>query len=195
MKKKFHLQGFTIVEMLVVMAILVTVGTIILAILVISLQGTSKTNNQQTAREYGQFALLQLSRSIRYAKSFDGVRISNGGELTTDCTQSVDTQYKEVQITGFDDTVTTYACMKDDSEADDVAKWYTLLSKSTPAGTDETTITPLLNPIVVTTPSCHFTCQQGTVGEAPTIGIFFELMVNGSEQIFPFQATVVPRNY
>lgn len=182
-----NLHGFTIVEMLVVMTVLITVGTIILSIFVISLQGTLNTNSQQIARESGQFALTQITRQIKFAKEFNGVTNDPAGGYKLACSprdEDNDAQeYSHIQITGFDSGITTYSCNEQVNSQGKSS--YQLASNSA----------LLLKSTKQKVTKCQFTCYQDDPYDPPTIGISFEIQYNESKPPLPFQTTVIPRNY
>lgn len=154
-------QGYTLIELLAVMIILIAVGTVIASILVLSLRGGNKSTTTNEIRQSGNYAISQMSKMITYAKSFDGVD-SNGidncilpsvgqGTPTPDPNQ----QYSSVTITSFDDGQTTFSC----SDTND-----TLSSNSA----------ALINPATMNA-SCYFTCSQTDLVSPPTIGIHLTL--------------------
>src|SRR5579885_1883404 len=62
-------RGFTLVELLAVMMVFTIVGSIVSLILVTSLRTATKTDVLNTVRGNGNYAILQLARAIREAKS------------------------------------------------------------------------------------------------------------------------------
>lgn len=64
-------KGFTLIELLTVIAILGVIGTIVVAVITMTLRGTKKADLLDTARQNGDTALSQMVKSIRYAKSLD----------------------------------------------------------------------------------------------------------------------------
>ncbi len=69
--KKIKLHGFTLVELLVVMAIIALFGGAIVSILFSLFRGASKTNTIITLRQTGNYAVDQVTRIVREAKSLD----------------------------------------------------------------------------------------------------------------------------
>src|SRR3989344_9492754 len=77
MKKNLKFsRGFTLVEMLAAVIVLAAIGSIISGIVTTSLRGSNKTNEIETIRQNGNYALSQVSQNIAYAKVFGG--LSNG---------------------------------------------------------------------------------------------------------------------
>src|SRR3989344_4471058 len=68
-------DGFTLVELLVVILVIFSVGVLISSVLFSALRGANKTNTIDLVRRNGNSAITQMSRMIRYSQSFDGVSI------------------------------------------------------------------------------------------------------------------------
>lgn len=143
--KKNNQSGFTFIELLVVVVVLISTGMVIGAILFSSLRGASKASILITARQNGDYAISQMTKTIRNAKSFGGV------ENITDCSsQDVSTHFNSVKITNPDNSETVYSCDSLDSFFD-------------------------TNLVKTTENSCYFTCSQNSPSDSPTIGINFTL--------------------
>jgi len=177
------------VELLAVIVVLVALGTMIGGIFFATLRGTNKSNAVTTVRQNGDTAILQISKAIRNAKSFNGVS-TDGVEYTTNCTVSsavptpTPVPYKYVKISSFDGATTTYTCTE--------ATPPSLASNS--ASLIDTTAVELVEG------SCSFTCTQSTLADTPTIGIYFTLkqlttstFPENQVQV-PFQTSVSIRN-
>src|SRR3989344_3693289 len=82
-------DGFTLVELLVVILVIFSVGVLISSVLFSALRGANKTNTIDMVRRNGNSAITQMSRMIRYSQSFDGVAeaLPDGspGSYTTSC--------------------------------------------------------------------------------------------------------------
>ena len=104
-------RGYTLVELLAVMVVLITVGTIVAGIIVSSLRGSNRSRSVGDVRQAGNSALIQMSKTIEYAKSFDGIsQTADDANYITDCTALAQIQYKYLKITGFDNNQTVFAC-------------------------------------------------------------------------------------
>lgn len=181
MNKKLKVQeGFTIIELLAVMVILMSIGTIIGAILFTSLRGASKTSTINSVRQNGYFALTQMTKMIRQASRFGGVS-TDGTNYVANCTaQSVlpptptptPRQYNYIKITSHDLGQTTFSCLAGD----------TISSQS-----GSLSPVSLLDKTAVSLVSCSITCTQNTTGEPPTIEIQFTL-----SQYAPTGTTFIP---
>lgn len=179
MKKNENLEkGFTLVELLVSMIILITVGTIMVSILVSSLRTGNKSQAINDVRQNGNYAITQMSKTISYAKIFNGISTSTDGtNLVTACDGS--TSYKYIQITSFDNSVTSFSC--GDSA---------ILSNGSPLTGSG---------VSLKANSCSFICTK-TASGPPIIDIKFTLQegVNSlieNQSFIPFETSVTLRNY
>lgn len=186
MIKNFKFQkGFTFIELLTVAAVIVVVGVMIVAVIASSLRGSNRSNNVSDIREKGTFIISQMSKTLSYAKSFDGVSVSGAvGSFTADCTISIvppppPTQYKHIQITSFDLGQTTYSCTTDNIASNGAN---------------------LINTANMSVTACYFTCTQGGLSDSPQIDIHFTLSKNPTSTFVenristPFQTSVGFRN-
>lgn len=187
---KKNRNGFTIVELLAVIIILVTVGTIIVAILTSTTRAGNKSATTENVRRNGNFAIEQMFKMITYAMSFQGVSLDgvtynncvppSVGPLTPTPTP---TQYKYLKISSFDEGQTTFHCND---------------SNSTIASISAAGIFYLVDPSMVT--SCYFICYQETETAAPRIDIYLDLkaksqsLFSESQAEIPFQTSVTMRN-
>ncbi len=190
---KFRIQnfqgGYTLVELLAVMAIVVVVGVIIAGILISSLRGGSKSNVLDNVRQNGNDAITQMSKMIIYAQNFNGVS-TDGVFYKTNCTQAIPPSpsptpvpitYQYIKITSFDRGQTIFSC-----------NGLTIASNGASL-IDISTVSVVAN-------SCYFTCTQTNFGQAPTIGINLTLSQNTSSSFaekqatIPFQTSVTIRN-
>ena len=186
MMKNFKLEkGFTFIELLTVSAVVVVVGIMIVAIISSSLRGSNRSNNVSDIRERGVFILSQMSKTLTYAKSFDGVSVTGVSETySTDCTVSGSpppppVQYKYIKITSFDLGQTVYACTADNISSNSA---------------------DLVNTSNMSVTQCYFTCTQEGLSESPRIDIYFTLSKNPNAVFAenkittPFQTSVSFRN-
>lgn len=171
------------------MTIIATAGTIIAGILVVTLRTSSKAASITTVRQNGEYALSQMTKMIRFAKNYQGVRADGQEAFTSDCSlSSPDIKYTEVKLTGFDDQETILSCTKEDPP--------TIASNgATLINTEEVSIVTNESGI-----SCWFACTQGTPADQPKIDINFSLQKKSSEDVVDtqtrvnFHTSVVPRN-
>src|SRR5471030_3143176 len=116
--KNINNKGYTLIELLAVIIVMVTVGGIITSILVSALRGENKTNATTQVRQNGDSAISQMYKSIAYAKSFDGISTDNvnfdincvPGNPPAPTPTPTPTAYKYIKITSFDGGQTTFAC-------------------------------------------------------------------------------------
>lgn len=141
-------EGFTLVELLIVVILLGIIGSMIGSILFASLRGSSKTAVLQLVRQNGNYAISQMAKTMRNAKNFNGVKVNIVDDYITDCTQSGTTQYKYVKVTDFTNSPVTFSCMSPSPSINGL---------------------PLINTASVTMDSCSFTCSQNSIVEPPNI--------------------------
>jgi prepilin-type N-terminal cleavage/methylation domain-containing protein len=181
MKKIRRSKGFTLVEILAVLGIIVTVGGIAGAIIFSSLRASNKANDLERIRQNGNFALSKISRTILYAKSFNGVS-TDGISYSNDCTLPPGPplppiKYSSVKITNFDESETTYSCSPEASPT-------TLISTQNLEDTD------LIDTNTVSVSSCYFTCSQLFKTNSPTIGMNLVLNQEGGSQFSEKQTSI-----
>lgn len=192
-------EGFTLVELLISMFLILSVTAVVMTIFVAGLRGTNQTAAEADVRQNGNLALLQISRMIRNAKNFEGVSVDGSTNFTPSCyggtgfgPSPTPQPYKGVRVTAFDGGVTDITCPLTDTETA-ISSTSASLASSVPL-TDSVAVT------VIPT-SCYFTCQQQSSTDLPIIGINFTMSSNkisgaighGVAQVF--QTSVVPRNY
>lgn len=171
------MKGFTLIELLAAMIVFGAVGTIIAAILFSSFRGAGKTSTLTIVRQNGNYVISQVAKTLRNAQSFKGVS-TNGTDYVVDCSGS--THYSSVKIADSDGTNVVFACQQPTIAANGVS-----LFDSSVALVDGT---------------CFFTCQQTSLFNGATIGIFFSLQQAGAASFvdtsatIPFQTSVTLRN-
>ncbi len=174
-------KGYTLVELLAAMILLITVGSIMAGIIVVSLRGSNRSTNVNDIRQEGNYALSQMTKMITYAQSFDG--ISDGstdidtGDLvyTKDCTVNPTThQYKFLKISTFDQGKTTFVCSTG-AEGDFIASYGASLKTWPLIVGDNTPSVQYFNEDKYTVTACYFTCIQENSSVTPTVGISFSV--------------------
>lgn len=182
-------EGYTLVELLAVMAIVVVVGVIVAGILISSLRGGNKSNVLDNVRQNGNDAIAQVAKMITYSQNFNGVS-TDGVSYKTNCTQEIPPSpsptpapivYQYIKITSFDGGQTVFSCNG------------SMLASNGASLIDTSTVSVVPN-------SCYFTCRQTNFGQAPTIGINLTLSDNNSSNFaekkasVSFQTSVTVRN-
>lgn len=188
MKKVFKKNnGFTLVELLAVLGVIVVVGAVASAIILSSLRAASKANQLNIVRQNGNFAILQMTRTIQYAKSFVGVSTDNVNYVNDCSSQNSSTHYFSIKVVLFDESSVAFSC--------------------SPAGNPNTissTINGQVSDIIdlnsVAVSDCFFTCSQSFRTDSPAIGINLTLtqasntsFVEKSATV-PFSTTITMRN-
>lgn len=191
-------KGYTLIELLTVIAIVVVVGVIVTGILISSLRGGSKSNVLDNVRQNGNDAITQMSKMIIYAQSFNGAS-TDGIFYTTNCTQVIPpspspsptpVSYKYIKITSFDGGTTIFSC---NGQTDTPQN--TLASKSG-------SLAPfsIIDTSNVSLTSCYFSCSQANFGQDYMIGINFTLSQKSAsgfaekQATIPFQTSITVRN-
>ncbi|MBU2632352.1 hypothetical protein KKG52_01430 [Patescibacteria group bacterium] len=183
-------KGYTLVELLAVIIVLIVVGLVVVGILASTLRGKNKTNILNEVTQNGNRVVLQIGKSIEYAERFEGVKANPVSEPALDCiSYDVITptpspqQYKSVLIKKFDsaDSILEYSCNDSNS-------------------TLELDGESLIDSNIFKVTDCYFTCTQSFETASPAIGVHFTLS-NTREEKFaerkvsvPFDTTVVMRN-
>jgi prepilin-type N-terminal cleavage/methylation domain-containing protein len=213
---KFRIQnsklGFTLIEILVAIAVVLVVGGIIASVLTITLRGSNKATSLDIVRRNGNYAIEHVSRTIRYAKSFEGVStgiISGSTELspyasyTTNCVTSTITptpppvNYKYVKVEAFDGGMTVFSCIP----YDPLVTGSTGEIASISANVSGDNISHLIDTDAVRVNSCKITCSQDNLFSPPTITFGFDLVKMGAGNFaenkaqVPFQTSITVRNY
>lgn len=186
-------RGFTLVELLASIIVLVAVGSVIAGIITSSLRGTNKTTTIENIRQSGNYALAQMSKNIEYARVFNG--FSNDGiNYVTNCPfsaptppaqpQAVRTNYNYIKVTPLSNNPITYNCT------------------SSPVAAISANSDPLIDANVVSLISCILVCVQTESTDAPIIKIGFTLgpknsnnLLENSTPPISFETSVTMRNY
>jgi type II secretory pathway pseudopilin PulG len=189
--KKQNKNGYTLIELLAVIIILVTVGTIISSILTSVLRSSNKSANTENVRKNGNYAITQMSKMITYAKIWRGVSV-DGVTYFPDCVSTLPTiRYKYLQIQSFDDGITTFAC--------DGLKT-TLASRSSSLLQPSSWSTSYLVDPSLYIDTCYFICTQESAASPAKIDIFLDIKATDSalfsenQADVPFETSALIRN-
>ncbi len=175
-------KGYSLIELLIVMIVLITVGFIVATILVSSLRGTTKAITTETIRRNGNHAILQMSKMIEFAQNFIGVSNDNSTFTSLCPVASPVPHYNYVKIKSFDNADTTFSCF---------------LNTNAPIASNGASF---VNPDEVSVTKCYFTCDRSNISQPPVIGISFELSQKEVSNFFekratiPFETSVTMRN-
>lgn len=177
-------RGYTLIELLIVMVVMITMGGIIVGTLVAVLRGSNKNTTIDDIRRTGNSALIQLSRMIEFSQSFVGVgnMVNNSVSYSSNCVlPSPAPTYTYLKLIAFDNAETIFSCSG---------------SPLTVASNGASLVD--ITKVVVS--SCFFTCVQNDFADLPIIGINFKLSQKSSSLFFeniysiPFQTSVKLRN-
>lgn len=151
-------RGYTLVEILVVVSLLATVGLIIAIVLYSTLRGGEKTNLIERVKQNGNYAISVFSREARFASFFDGVS-SDGSIYSTSCVAG--TKYPYIRFQDGSGQRNTFSCMGN------------ALTVARQAGVVDTLINA--SQVGIVPNSCSFTCSNATTIGTYTVGLSFSL--------------------
>jgi len=188
-------RGFTLLEMLASIVILVAVGSIMAGIITSSLRGANKTNTIENIRQNGNYALNQIVKDIEFAQVFNGFS-NDGVNYQMNCPESFAptptpvVAYEFIKITSLDGNSMIYNC--DGS----------ILTVTTLGDGITPTPIPLVDVESVSLESCSFTCIQSKATDTPIIKIKFSIesenpsgLMEKSSPLVTFETSVSVRNY
>lgn len=171
-------SGFTLVELLAVILVFVAISSMLMTILSTVLRGNNKTNSLNSVQTNGDYAISQMTKSIRNAST-----LLNPFPCGT---VSSPTATPAVKLAFPDGSVATFSCKDSSGNA-------TISSNSA----------ALINTNAVKVSTCSFTCAQSSPSDYPIIGIDFSLSnktssslteQNASSSAVEFKTSVVIRN-
>lgn len=180
--KKINQKGYTVVELLAVVTILVIITGIIAALITQTLRGSSKTNITNQVAQAGNYVTSVISNAIISAENVVAV----GGENVNDCTQNPEGNSIELLISQEVGTV-LYACANDTIASNSASLIDTnrLMIDSTDSS------------------ACYFKClqQNNDPYTPPIIEFGFTISQKAENVLFenresaPFETSVLMRNY
>lgn len=193
-------KGFSLIELLVVMAILGGLAVAMSRIFFANLRGTEKTQRLLELRQAGDQAILLMKKKIRVSREVDAsiLNCSPGASGDTIMTVSRDPEATSFASTA---TITTeFSCITDDRGTpgdltDDVDRLrMTEVQVSTGTTLVESDITPeYLTVVECSTPDSIFTCEQA-VGNPAKVTVDFTLQ-NEDNDTMNFSSAVSLRNF
>ncbi len=168
-------SGFTLVEMLAVLAITGVVGTLMFQTLSSTLRSANKSDSIATIQQNGNFVLSQMTRMIRYSVSLESPDTCYSGPTP------IPVVSESITVRNVDNNTTTFSC-------------------DTTTGIIASNSANMLNDSAVAVTSCSFSCFQANPYDSPTMTISFtlnkkngnNLVENNSPTIF--QTSVILRN-
>jgi len=144
--------GFTLVELLVVMAIVGILSTVIISILFSVLRGTNKTNSVTLIRQNGNYALNQMTRIVRSGTSISTATPCNG------------VPGQRLDINQLDGSTTQLFC----SPSNGI--YYT----------DASGKTTLIDKAVMTVSACTIVCEENATTSIPFVNILYTVTQYGT---------------
>lgn len=167
-------KGFSLIEVLVGIAIIITATTVVLSLIISTFRISNKTTTESVIRQNGNYSINQVTRMIQFADGFLGRRTSGGfNVLCNTVTESV----TELHIK-YQDSNIIIACG---------STGVTIAGESS------------IDTKKVDVVSCNLTCTQNAA-DPPLIGIEFQLDSAGGNNVAErnssqtFSTTVQMRN-
>jgi prepilin-type N-terminal cleavage/methylation domain-containing protein len=173
-QKKFQ-SGFTLVEMLAVLAITGVVGTLMFQTLSSTLRGANKSDSIATIQQNGNFVLSQMTRMIRYSVALESPDTCYSGPSPAPITST------SITIRNVDNNTTTFSC-------------------DASSGVFASNSANMLNDSAVAVTACSFSCFQANPYDSPTMTISFTLNKKNGNNLVEnnsptnFQTSVILRN-
>lgn len=174
-KKLNSKQGYTIVELLAVVSILVIISGIISGILYSTLRGTGKTRINTEVSQSGAYALSVFTNAVVDSGSVTQI---NDVDIS-DCTASP--SGTSVTLRRLDGATTKFSCTNNTINKDDVS---------------------IVNNNIVSISNCSFTCKQKTDDSysIPSVDISFTVSQKAGKFVeligtSTFNTSVTMRNY
>ena len=153
-------RGFTLVELLISIAIIITSATIVVMIITASYRSSNKTNTIDLVRQAGNLSLTQLTKMIQFADDFQSATDDSGDEVAfcpvDDGASAID--FKTIEIVSGG-SVKSISCNDNGS-----------LSLND---------RPLIDDNEYYMNGCRLTCSQKKYSESPIIGVSFKLYKEG----------------
>lgn len=180
MKRIRQQSGFTLLEMVVSLAIVAVISTVLSQVFIVTLRTNTKTEIVKDIKQTGEMSLETMARLIQNAKS-----------VITTCDYT-GTANQSIVLINPDDGQTTLGCVLDGS--------ITRLASTSAQGVQYlTTPNVTMGGLSCATSSLAFVCKGGT-GVASSVTISFQLAQSGvSQGVFEqssemFQTTAGMRN-
>lgn len=165
-------KGYTLVEFLVVIIILVSITSIIAGIVFSTLRGADRSTSSNLVSQNGNTALSVMSSIIQSSKDVRSI----DGEAISDCVGSPAMSGESIELLRSDGDISKLSCTED-----------TIASNEDQLISDD---------VRVVSGSCSFACSQSSVFETPFIEISFSLFEVGKlEAQQDFGTSVYLRNF
>lgn len=164
---KLNNFGFTLVELLVSIAIVITSATVVVAIITASFRGSAQTGINEQLRLEGNSAISQIGKMIQFADGFEGV---------VDGSQVVDNAAVEYSSCVSNDEGATFSDLRLNVDGETT----TISCKDSTVQINSVSVFDSANLVV---DNCAITCSQVNTADSPVIGIEFDLSKNISTQV------------
>lgn len=196
-------EGYTIIELLAVISILVVMSGIIVSILYSTLRGSSKTKITSEVTQNGSYVLSVVNKTINDSRSVTMIGALNVGDVINtndvqDCKNKL-TSTNSITLKRLDGTKTRFACGNVGVDGSNI---YAITINTDPSGVGAERPLINANSVAVEENSCSFTCDQssGDLYAYPIVGVKFKLKDKGatvaeSQGSQVFQTSVSLNNY
>ena len=181
-------KGFTLVELLISIALMTIIGTVTVAMISTVLRSSKNTTLAGDIRQSGNYVTEQISDTVRYATDFklgigaNPLDTTDSSTYTRDCSTTITSHY--LALTTNNDEKVFYC----DSTANAID-----FREATSAS-----YSPLIDTSTVSVTNCSFTCSQASAGAPPTISISFTASHPGNfsenNVSMPFSTSTLMRN-
>lgn len=171
-------KGFTLIEVITSIFVIVVVGGIIGAIFISSIKGTTKATTLDIARQNGAFALSQIEKTLRNAQAFS---------ISSSCLSAVPTPAASITVTGVDGSSTVFNCQNSTL----TSNGNSLIDATNLKVLDFSSSTPA---------NCSFSCFQFSSADYPTITTQFTITQKNAALFYeqavslPFRSSTTLRN-
>ncbi len=181
--------GFSLIELLVGMAITVTATTIILAIVMSAFRVSSKATTADLARQNGNYAMNRMIKMIQFADSYNG-------RSTSLLSTAGESGYRVNDCDGSNNTAISITYKNEEKILQ--CRGHNSLYLIDPV--DTTKNEQLIRTSSVAVSNCNISCLEVRPGASPVITIKFDLTIGESDAAIekrssiPFRTSVKMRN-
>lgn len=158
MKKNVLINGFTIIELVVVSAILLVISLAVTDVFFVLLKKSAQTSLINEAKQNGDYALFVMERMVRNATS-----------IVTDCNG---VNQNSLTIYSHDGLQTTFTCLADEG----------VVKIASVSGMPTGPITGYLTSNKITVEDCSFKCKKSTTIAFPPVIVYINFHVKQINQ-------------
>lgn len=173
--KKYNIVrsgGYTLIELLIVMMLLIVTGTVVVGILNATYRGTSKSKITSDIAQNGNYALSTISNVLTNSRQLISFTPTNSASIT-DCVNTPPAG-QSLTVLGFDGGTTTFTCNENELTISSSSAIFSAL----PPTPTPYKITQLIDTsrVKLAPATCSFTCTQQDIYSPPRIDVRFQLV-------------------